>query len=251
MRRRFANISNSKQLVVRLTILMIISIAWVSGFSQTEFDSTGTYTFKVNNPKTEIMVEQKDSVMYTDWDNPLRIRVDGKNKLGPVVVDGGSILRNGNNFIVKVKEGNRCVLAVYIQKPNGKIELGLSRTYQIVYLEDPVPLIGGVKPDSIIRKHELLEANGMYAKLTRFKKTTPVKIISFEMQVFMDTLEVNYTSMGERFSPEMRRYMQQLKPGVPLNFTQIICQMPNGAPRRLRDMKLFVDCSPRCVSAKE
>jgi hypothetical protein len=45
--------------------------------------------------------------------------------------------------------------------------------------------------------------------------------------------------------------MQQLKPGVPLNFTQIICQMPNGTPRKLTDMKLFVDCSPRCVSAKE
>jgi hypothetical protein len=205
----------------------------------------------VRNPKTEITIEEKDSVMYTDYDNQLRIRVGGKNKLGPVVIDGGFILRNGNNFTVKVKEGTACVLAVYLLKPNGKIELGLSKSYTIVHLEDPAPLIGGVKSDSIITKHELLEANSMYAKMTRFNKTTTIRILSFEMQVFMDTLEVNYKSMGERFSPEMRRYMQQLKPGVPLKFTEIICQMPNGTPRKLKNMNLFVDCSPRCRSAKE
>jgi hypothetical protein len=220
-------------------------------FSQETGDTAYTYTFKVRNPKTEIIVEEKDSVMYTDFDNHLRIRVEGKNKLGPVVLEGGAILRNGNHFIAKLKEGSTCVLAVYLVKPNGKIELGLSKTYTIIRLADPIPFIGGVRPDSIITKHGLLEANSMYATMTRFNKTTLIKILSFEMQVFMDTVEVNYKSTGDHFSPDMRRYMQILQPGVPLNFRQIICLMPNGQARKLRDMRLFVDCSPRCVSAKE
>jgi len=224
---------------------------YYTGFSQEPADTSRTFTFKVRNPKTEISIEEKDSVMYTDYDNELRIRVEGKNKLGPVVLEGGSILRNGNNFIAKLKEGNECVLVVYLIKPNGKLELGLSKIYSIVHLADPEPLIGGVKSDSIITKHELLEANSIYAKLTRFNKATTIKIVSFQMEILIDTTVVSYKSMGEKFSPDMRRYIQLLKPGIPLNFTQIICMMPNGQPRKLRDMKIFVDCSARCESAKE
>jgi hypothetical protein len=193
----------------------------------------------------EIIVEQKDTVMYTDHENRLRITIKGKNKLSVVVLEGGEITRHGTNFIAKVKEGDQCILAVYVTKPNGKIELGLSKKIKIVHLVNPIPMIKGVKPDSIIARHELLESDFLYAMMTRFNTTTRLRILSFEMEVFMDTTEVNYKSVGDRFSPEMRRYVQTLQPGVPLNFKQIICLMPNGTPRRLEDMRLFVNCAPR------
>jgi hypothetical protein len=216
-----------------------------SGFSQDSTQVGYVYNFTVRNPKMEILVEQKDSVMYTDYDNRLRITIKGKNKLSVVILEGGDITRNGNNFIAKVKEGNQCILVVYVTKPNGKMELGLSKKIKIVHLADPIPMIKGVKPDSIIARHELLESDFLYATMTRFNQITKLQILSFEMEVFMDTTEVNYKSIGDRFSPEMRRYVQTLQPGVPLNFKQIICLMPNGTPRKLEDMRLFVNCAPR------
>jgi hypothetical protein len=71
------------------------------------------------------------------------------------------------------------------------------------------------------------------------------------MKVFVDTSEVYYKSMGDRFSPVMRRHVQALQPGNPLNFTQIICLMPNGIPRKLKDMRIFVDCSAKYPYAAE
>jgi hypothetical protein len=214
-------------------------------FAQDSTENSYTYNFKVRNPQMEIIVEEKDSVMYTDYDNKLRIHVKGKNKLGVVQLEGGEITRNGNIFTVKVKEGKQCLLVVYVKKPNGKMELGLSKKYSIVHLQEPIPMIKGVKSDSIIPRHELLESDFLYAMMTRFNQTTRLKIISFEMQVFMDTTEVYYKSMGDRFTPAMRRHVQSLQPGVPLIFKEIMCLMPNGIPRKLEDMTLFVDCSPR------
>jgi GldM C-terminal domain len=204
-----------------------------------------SYNFKVRNPKMEILVEQQDSVMYTDHENRLRIHVKGKNKLGAVVLEGGEISKYGNNFVATVKEGTVCVLVVYIIKPNGKIEIGLTKLYPIIHLSDPTPLIGGVKNDSIILRSDLLASDFLYATMTRFNKTSRIKVVSFEIMVFRDTTEVHYTSMGDRFTPEMRRYVQVLQPGIPLNFTEIICLMPNGKPRKLKDMRIFVDCSKK------
>lgn len=193
----------------------------------------------------EIIVEEKDSVMYTDHENRIRITVIGKNKLGLVMLEGGEIKKYGNSFIATVKEGTECLLVVYVVKPNGKMELGLSKKYPIVHLRDPVPLIGGVSNDSIILRADALETDFLYALMTRFNKTTRIKVLSFEMKVFVDTSEVYYKSMGDRFSPVMRRHVQALQPGMPLNFTQIICLMPNGVPRKLKDMRIFVDCSSK------
>jgi len=243
MKLKFENILTSKKAPI-FSFFGICCLICSLGFSQ---DSTENYTynFKVRNPKMEITVEENDSVMYTDYENRLRISVKGKNKLGIVMLEGGEITRNDNRFIARVKEGSQCLLVVYVKKPNGKMELGLSKKYSIVHLEDPVPMIKEVKSDSIIARHELLESDFLYAMMTRFNETTRIKILSFEMEVLMDTTEVRYKSMGDRFSPAMRRYVQTLQPGIPLNFKQIICLMPNGTPRKLKDMRLFVDCSPR------
>ncbi len=243
MKLKFANILKYKKPYIFL-FNSICCFICSFGFSQDSTESY-TYNFKVRNPKMEIFVEENDSVMYTDYENRLRITVKGKNKLGVVTLEGGEISKIGNSFTAKVKEGSECLLVVYIMRPNGKMELGLSKKYPIVHLEDPVPMIKGVKSDSIIARHELLESDFLYAIMRRFNQTFRIKILSFEMDVFMDTTEVNYKSLGDRFSPAMRRYVQTLQPGVPLSFKQIICLMPNGTPRKLKDMRLFVDCSPK------
>jgi hypothetical protein len=112
-------------------------------------------------------------------------------------------------------------------------------------LSDPEPYIGGVKSDSIIHKTEALNKDHLYAKMTRFKKTYRLKILHFELPVLVDTSVVVLNSLGDKFSPEMRRYVQRLKPGIPLNFTNIYCVMPNGKARKLKDMLVFVDCTPK------
>jgi hypothetical protein len=223
----------------------ICSLSFFFLEAQTESDSAFTYSFKVRNPKMEIVVEESDTVMYTDFTNRLHITVKGKNKLNVVTLLGGEISRSGDYFKVKVTEGFECVLAIYVQKPNGKVELGLTKKYKIVRLQQPYSLVDGVKGDSVIARHRLIESNQMYAMMTRFNKTGRLKISSFEMVVLADTGEVKYPSIGDKFSPAMRMYIHNLKPGVPLSFKNIICIMPNGEPRKLNDMTLFVDCSKK------
>jgi len=230
---------------VKRVLFFILCVGFTLVNAQTESDSAYTYTFKVRNPKMEILVEESDTVMYTDFTNRLHITVKGKNKLNVVTLDGGEISRSGDYFKIKVTEGFECVLAIYVQKPNGKVELGLTKKYKIVRLQQPYTLVDGVKGDSIIARHRLIESNQMYAMMTRFNKTGRLKISSFEMVVYADTGEVKYPSIGDKFSPAMRMYIHNLKPGVPLYFKNIICIMPNGEPRKLNDMTMFVDCTKK------
>ncbi len=200
------------------------------------------YNFKVRNPKMIITILEKDTVLYTDHKNKLKITITGKNKISHVELRGGSIKKSGDCYIVTVSEGSEAVLAVFIIKPNGKRELGASKTYPIIHLKDPESFFGDVRGDSIILREDLLKRDKMYALLNRFGRTYPLRIVSYEMVVFRDALMVPYPSYGNQLSPEMRRYIQVLQPGQPLYFENIYCQMPNGQVRKLKDMLLYVDC---------
>ena len=225
-----------KRFVVLLSVIMCLTNVRAQN---------NTFTFKVRNPRSEVVVQHRDSVLYTDHNNVLKIKVTGKNKLGPVHLQGGKLRRYRSSFLATVEEGLQAVLTVYVIKPNGELELGLSKIYPIVQLSDPVPHFGGVKSDSIIHRDDLLAKGTMYAKLTRFGGTAILPVVSYDMLIIndgrVDTLSVN----GGKLTIEMRRHIQTLRPGNPLSFMKIKCRMEDGEIRELGDMRLFVDCTPR------
>jgi hypothetical protein len=207
--------------------------------------NNNTYSFKVRNPMSEITIEyeKNDSIFYTDYNNRFVINVSGKNQLGSVILEGGELRKHNNSFIATVKEGTEVVLIVYIVKPNGKMELGSSVKIPIVHLTNPIPYFAGVKPDSIIYKKELLSVNKMHAKLHRFGSTNYLTIVAFDMVILGDAAIDTLSALTGNLTMPMRRNIQSLNPGVPLNFVNIMCRMPSGEIRELDNMQLFVDCS--------
>lgn len=230
---------------MRFSIVILFALVVQLCYCQDTTKVNYTYTFKVRSPKSDIIVHYEDTAIYTDHKNHFKIEVEGKFKLGVVNLEGGKIQQSGNSFIATVNEGTEAVLVVYLLNPNGKMELGLSKTYKIVHLQQPYPVLANVKADSIAHRNDILKNDFLMAKMNRFNKDYNLKVISFKMEVLIDTSIVKLNSVGDRFSPEMRRHVMALKPGIPLNFTDIFCVMPNGTPRRLKDMTIFVDCSKR------
>ncbi|MBL4624307.1 MAG: hypothetical protein JKY42_04105 [Flavobacteriales bacterium] len=230
-------------------VLTIVFCCWCGCLFAQEDDNT--FVFKVINPVSKVLIEQEDTVLYTDHTNRIRITVSGKNKLGQVQLEGGELRRNNNYFIATVEEGTEAVLVVYVIKPNGNVDLGASKKIPIIHLPDPVPYVGGVKPDSIINRNELLANDKVYVRLERFNTIKPLPVLSFEMLVMKDTLIDTLVAIGKDFTIQMRRYVQTLKPGIPLYFSSIRCKMPDGEIRKLQDMRLFVDCTLPSVVGRE
>lgn len=222
---------------VRFLVSCWLFVLGMGGFAQ----NNTTMTFKVRENKPVVHIGLKDTVFYTDHNNVFSIDVSGNSSLGRVELEGGKIARKGNRFCVRVDKGDSAVLIVYVKKTDGTSTLGKSKLYPIVHLPNPVSEIKGVKNDSIINRADLQHEGLMKVKLSRFNKTRALPVVSFGLIVPDDNRQDTLTSDRDKLSHGMRNYIRSLKPGIPLQFVNILCRMPSGEIRKLAPMRLFVD----------
>ncbi|MCB0429973.1 MAG: hypothetical protein H6585_08465 [Flavobacteriales bacterium] len=212
---------------------------------------TSMLNIRVRYPVSVVTVDMPDTVLYTDHVNPVKVEITGKDHLASVQLLGGEMHGAKGTYTAFVKEGTEAVLLVTSRKPNGKLQVAYSKNLPIVHLADPVPMIGGVKHDSIIRREDMLATGKLYAKLNRFGTTNVLQILSFDMLAFNGVSFDTLSSASERLTPEMRRTLYYLKDGNPVYFENISCRMPDGETRRLKSMRIFVDCRNRWPGVTE
>jgi hypothetical protein len=172
--------------------------------------------------------------------NPVQIKVEGKNKNIKVEVSGGQIVSVKDDiYHIRCVNPGIKVISVYLNTTSGRKLIATQE--QIV--KNPLVYFCGIKIDST-SKYLKLKGTQFYAYSEYYKKQMPVT--SFEMYYVDDTLvkkiePVILKSDTCMLSPEMKRRVLSFQPKHNyMYFYNIICQVPDGSKRILDPIEFHI-----------
>jgi hypothetical protein len=199
-----------------------------------------TLVFKVRAQPTECSIICKEPLLL-EMNNPIQVKVTGRNKNIKVVIPGGQIMSQKNDvYFVRFLRPGAMVISVYLNTPKGRI---LIATQQQLVKNPPVYFCG-IEIDSS-SKYLNLRGTQFYAYSEYYKKKMPVT--SFEMYYVDDTLvkkidPVILKSDTCILSPEMKRKVLTFQPKHNyMYFYNIICQVPDGSKRILDPVEFHIE----------
>ena len=226
---------------MRLKSIIILLLLPLCFFNMQVIAQTDTtYTLKVVSPKLTITVFPNGGELFTRLKNPLKIRVSKGFKISKVVLDGGTITGKDSSYNATVKEGVHALLSVYVTTTKGTEKLGLTKTFKISQLPDPIIYINGVKGDSAIIKTKIIAVGRLSAILPKIGK--PLPIISFDMiyanqdSARMDTLR----AINSLLTKEMKVAISKMKEGHLLYFKNIKCLLPDGSVYIAKPLEIYL-----------
>jgi hypothetical protein len=198
-----------------------------------------TLVFKVRAQPTECSIICKDKLLL-ELNNPIQVKVTGRNKDIKVVISGGQIIsRQGDIYYVRFLRPGASVISVYLNTPKGR---KLIATQQLP-VKNPVVYFCGIEIDSS-SKYLNLKGTQFYAYSEHFKKKMPV--VSFEMYYVDDTLVKNIQPIILKsdtcmLSAEMKKRVLSFQPNHNyMYFYNIVCQVPDGSKRILDPIEFHI-----------
>ncbi len=221
-----------------IIILLIIPFYLLSGWVDAQKDTT--YVFKVVSPKLNIAVLPDRDELFIGLQNKLKIRISKGFKISKVTLDGGTITGKDSSYCAIVKEGLHAILSVYVTGTNGTEKLGMTKSFKISQLPEPIIYINGVKRDSVIIKTKIIAVGKLSAVLPKLERRLP--IISFDMiyanqdSARMDTLR----AQNSLLTKEMKVAISKMKDGRLLYFENIKCLMPDGAVYVAKPLQIYL-----------
>lgn len=228
---------------MRFLWIAILILSPIVAFAQS---GDSTLTFKVVQVKTDIEVWPNDSIMWGDSTKHLRITSKGY-EIEKVLLKGGDISRNMQNYYAKPDTGELVILEVYVKHPSGEARLGFVKEYVVNRLPDPSIYVCGVRADSTIDKKQMLEQNQITAVIRGFEHI-PVQVMEFDM-IFPTTPGATATdsthSNNDRFTIEQRRRIHSLQPGQIIAFENISLRGPGGKLWVIDVIELYINESNR------
>jgi hypothetical protein len=192
------------------------------------------------SPKLTINVFPAKDELYIGLKNHIRIRVSKGFNLSKVTLDGGTVTGKDSNYVASVKEGIHAILSIYVTGSDGAEKLGLTKTYKISQLPEPIIYIDGVKNDSAIIKTIIIAVGKLSAVIPKIERQLP--ILSFSMiypntdSLKMDTL----ISTNNNLTKEMKEAISKMKEGRLLYFDDIKCLMPDGSKYIAKPLQIYL-----------
>lgn len=220
-------------------IFTLIAICMFPIFSVGQVGINSTVTFTVKAIETDIAVWPADSIMWGDSTKQITVTSEGY-EIEKVVLKGGKIGHQGQYYYCKPDTGESVILEVYVKHPSGETRLGFVKPYEVKRIPDPTIYVCGVRADSTIDKHQLLEFNQITGTIKGFEHI-PVRVQKFDFIIFSGTEADTMHAATDRFTIQMRRKMHTLIPGQIISFENIICQGPGGKSWAILPIELFVD----------
>ena len=236
-----------------MRFVLVITFLLKTVCSWAQPDTTKTLIFKVTSKKYEVSISPNDSILWVGQPYFFDIEMTGGGTIGKVILQGGSITREKNNYLAYVKEGEEAVLGVYRKTADGKNLLVKSKTFKVKKIPAPEIRVCGVKTDSVVHPGHLINQDLLTASIDGFEDVE-LDILQFKMISFIDPEKPDtMTANGPHFTLPMRRAIHKLKAGNIIYFEDIYCQIKGEyAYRKAGDVQLFIaDTDSNQVGARD
>lgn len=200
-----------------------------------------TAVFKVRSQATQCKIVCKNSFFILEMNNPVEIKLKGRNKNIVVSVsNGGKVMSTeGDTYYIRFVRPGSVVISVFQYTSSGRRLLAT----KMQEVRSPDIFFCGIKMDSSSRSIKLKGIN-FYAYSNYYKQMMPVS--SFDMYYVDDTTAKKIEPIKMRsdtcmLSPDMRKRVLGFQPNHnKIYFHNIICSVPDGSKRFLDPMELRV-----------
>lgn len=200
-----------------------------------------TVVFKVRSKATQCKIVCKNSFFFLEINNPIEIKLKGRNKnISVEVSTGGKVMSvEKDTYYIRFLRPGAAVISVYLYTSTGKKLIAI----KMQEVRSPEIFFCGIKMDSSSRSIKLNGTN-FYAFSSYFKQIMPMA--SFDMYYVDDTLAkkiepIKMKSDTCMLSPEMRKRILSFQPKKNyIYFHNIICTVPDGSKRILDPIELNV-----------
>ena len=228
-------------MIYRITVLLFIT-----AFCQAQSPGN-TAVFKVRSQATQCKIVCQNSFFVLEMNNPVEIKLKGRNKNVVVVVSsGGKIMSTeGDTYYIRFLRPGSAVISVYQYTSEGRKLLAT----KMQEVRAPDVFFCGIRMDSSSRSIKLIGTN-FYAYSDYYKQMMPMA--SFDMYYAEDSLDtrrqkvvmataIRMKSDTCMLSPIMRERLLKFQPKKNfIYFSNIICIVPDGSKRLLDPIELNV-----------
>lgn len=221
-------------------IYRIILLLFITTYCQAQ-KLDNTVVFKVRSQATQCKIVCKNSFFILEINNPVEIKLKGRNKNVVVVVSsGGKIMSTeGDTYNIRFLRPGTAVISVYQYTPSGRKLLAT----KMQEVRAPDVFFCGIKMDSSSRGIKLNGTN-FYAYSSYYKEMMPMA--SFDMY-FVDDIKakkivpINMKSDTCMLTADMRNRVLRFQPKHNyVYFYNIILTVPDGSKRMLDPIELNV-----------
>jgi gliding motility-associated protein GldM len=182
----------------------------------------------------------KMNVFYIGVDNPVDISVAGASPTDvmPSIVPAGNgsisaVPGSPGKYIVKVKSGDKCEVAVNIKKKEGGTTSMGSMPFRIRRVPSPTASFAGIIGDGKVTKGQLAAAAGVIPKLEDFVFDLNFPVVSWTMSMNVNGVFVDLKATGPGTTPEMKSLMEKAKPGGKILIEEVKVKGPAGDTRSI------------------
>ncbi len=212
-------------------------------------NSTNKVTISENASRDMMSVSvSKLNILYLGIDNPVEIAIcDVKSESISATIDNGTITKvSGINWIVKLYNGNNAVIKIYVEK-DGKKTLYGERIFKVRRMQEPVPVLAGVKKGTIDKKTILDNPNltvefGDFLLEDFLINGDKMVITSFSFTSVDSTKKEveSYVSNNNALTINMINSIKRLNPGDKFYIENITLKEPDGSTRKISAMTLAI-----------
>ena len=180
--------------------------------------------YQVKGSSSQYDIFPKDSYLFQNCKNKIKITSLGKNKIADVKITNGTITKSDSDstYIISGLTKGMALLSIYEKGKDGKNKVALNKEYSVV----PYPKLNynGTKCDSAITR--LMLIGGRFYAIYNKKIIIPVK--GFTMEILENNKFIEDTSLSNVVTNKMRIYVKDLKPGSIIYLKNIKHTAPNG-----------------------
>jgi len=176
----------------------------------------------------------KMNVFYIGVDNPVDVSVPGvpPGKVSPFITGGGSIVRSGNGYVVRVKSTGKVNVGATAELDGQKKNMG-SKEFRVKKVPDPIAKVGGERGGSV-SKNWLAAQTGVAAVMENFDFDLRFNVVGFNVSaVLKGGYAEDARSTGATFTGQQQSLIRQIQSGRKVYIEDIKAKGPDGTVRDL------------------
>lgn len=206
-----------------------------------------TYPFKQEYKAARpaiVVSPDKMNVFYIGLPNPVSISVPGiaAEDIQPSMA-GGSISGSRGKYMVNVPQtmaGKECTVNVSARTKNGTKSMGQGVKFRVKTVPNPVPEIYGKRGAATIKQGELQFIKNVVAKLDDFQFDLTFPVVSFDVSMNVNGLEVTESTVGASLSEKQQALIKKAKKNNKVYIEKVKAKKPGGQIVEIGNVNLKV-----------